>query len=66
MHQWFNLPHVQKFYSLRRISQEEIRHGFSESRTLDPMELKPAREYVEDVIDLFYPQNGVELVRELE
>jgi twinkle protein len=43
------------------ISQEEIRNCFAESRTLDPVELKSAREYVEDVIDLFYPPNGVEI-----
>lgn len=43
------------------IAKEEIHNCFASSRTLDPVELKSAYEYTEDVIDLFYPSNGVEL-----
>ena len=40
------------------ISREEIQKCFDEARTLDPEELKPARSYVDQVIDEFYPKEG--------
>lgn len=43
------------------ISKEEILRYFTEARTLDPEELKSAHEFVDDVIDVFYPPNGVEI-----
>ncbi len=40
------------------ISKEKIQKCFEEARTLDPEELKPARSYVDQVIDEFYPKEG--------
>lgn len=43
------------------ITRDEIHRCFNESRTLDPEELKSASEFVEQVIDEFYPVPGANL-----
>lgn len=40
------------------ISAETIKNCFDEAKTLDPDELKPANQFVEQVIEEFYPQPG--------
>ena len=40
---------------------EEIHRCFMEAKVPDPQELKPARQYVEEVIDEFYPPEGEHL-----
>lgn len=41
------------------VTQEEIQQCFDMAHTLDPDELKSAHEFVDQVIDEFYPQPGV-------
>lgn len=43
------------------ISQEDIHQCFADATTLDPEELKPAQHFVEDVIGVFNPPNGIEV-----
>lgn len=43
------------------VSGEEIRKCFDDACTLDPEELKPASQFVDQVIDVFYPPEGVPL-----
>lgn len=54
------LPHKDANECLQNgVSKEEIKKCFDEARTLDPEELKPAGLYVNQVIDEFYPKEGV-------
>lgn len=43
------------------VSKEEIQRCFDEARTLEPEELKAASEFVNEVIDQFYPKEGMVL-----
>ncbi|WP_131781175.1 toprim domain-containing protein [Legionella gresilensis] len=43
------------------VSREVIHRCFEEARTLEPEELKSAREFVNQVIDEFYPSPGVHI-----
>ena len=43
------------------VTKDDIHEFFNKSRTLDPAELKSASEFVDDVIDEFYPAPGAHL-----
>ncbi|KTD21997.1 bifunctional DNA primase/helicase [Legionella israelensis] len=43
------------------VTQKEIQECFENAKTLDPEELKSAKEYAEQVIEAFYPAEGVHL-----
>ncbi len=52
------LPHKDANACLQAgISAEEIKTCFAQAQSLDPTELKPARLYVEQVIEEFYPKD---------
>lgn len=57
-----NLPYKDANECLQAdVSKAEIHQCFSEAKTLDPEELKSAREFVHQVIDEFYPAPGVHI-----
>jgi twinkle protein len=43
------------------VTKEEIKKCFDEAESLDPEELKNAKFFSTEVIDLFYPPNGIEV-----
>ncbi|HAT1781230.1 TPA: toprim domain-containing protein [Legionella pneumophila] len=45
----------------KAVSPEEIQECFEKAKTLDPEELKSAKEYAEQVIEEFYPPEGTHL-----
>ncbi|HEO1402482.1 TPA: toprim domain-containing protein [Legionella pneumophila] len=45
----------------KEVSQEEIHKCFENAKTLDPEELKSAKEFANQVIDEFYPLEGAHL-----
>ena len=56
------LPHKDANECLQaNVSRETIQQCFDVARTLDPEELKSASEFVDQVIDEFYPAPGVHL-----
>lgn len=56
------LPHKDANECLQaNIPKETVQQCFDEAKTLDPEELKSASEFVEQVIDEFYPAPGVHL-----